>query len=61
MTTDRKAFELIAAGVPMVKRTLYADGQPTETAWMACTYEKRGIFHYLNGKRVARNLLSLAT
>lgn len=47
----------IRRGIPMVQKFEYPNGVETSVGYMALTYEKRGNFHYLNGKRVARNFV----
>jgi len=47
----------IRQGLPMVEKFEYPKGVETSVGWMALTYEKRGNYHYLNGKRVARNFV----
>lgn len=47
----------IRQGLPMVEKFEYPNGVETSVGYMALTYEKRGNYHYLNGKRVARNFV----
>lgn len=50
----------IASRIPMVEKFEYPNGVETSVGYMALTYEKRGYYHYLNGKRVARNFVLAA-
>jgi hypothetical protein len=47
----------IKRGIPMCEKFEYPNGVETSVGYMALTYEKRGNFHYLNGKRVPRNFV----
>jgi hypothetical protein len=47
----------IRSKIPMVEKFEYPNGVETSVGYMTLTYEKRGYYHYLNGKRVARNFV----
>lgn len=47
----------VSAGIPMAEKFEYPNGTKTSAGYMALTYSKRGNYHYLNGKRVARNFV----
>ncbi|CAE6821019.1 hypothetical protein R70006_06197 [Paraburkholderia domus] len=57
----RIAAELIEQRVPMVRKTSYGeDGKPCAREWLTASVTKKGIFTYVNNKRVSKNLANAA-